>query len=52
MHFITDLAFILNPNNGHSLQPMFELMNLRKLRVCSEVGAYINVRLQFEESVH
>jgi hypothetical protein len=44
MHFINVFVFILNLftlniNNDDSLQPMFEVMNLRKLRVYSEVGA-------------
>ena len=38
------LAFIFNNNNDNSLQPMSEIINLRKLRVYSEVDAYFSMR--------
>ena len=44
MYFINVLVFILNTNNDDSLRPMFEIMNLKKLRVYSEVGTYFNMR--------
>jgi hypothetical protein len=44
MHYIIDLVFILSTNNDDSLQPMFEIINLSKLRVYSEVGAFFKMR--------